>query len=102
MKIGSIVECVKTGPNISSKPLAVNKGDVLTIYGINHEFDQAWLRFDEVDKGLEFNAKHFREVEFPPAITEQIEECLTKELQEASDKRWPQRVGRMFRVARTS
>lgn len=89
MKIGSIVECVRAcfhkdyTPNVPVVGGRYSVRDIVTTSKGNQ-----YLRFNECVNpicplhGCEnaFFIEYFREIEFPPSIAEEIEECLTREL----------------------
>jgi hypothetical protein len=89
MKIGSLVICIDDRYESCYYPFGTPiKGVVYTVRDIID--GGIWLKEivnpihpDCIDnQEPNFWAKHFREIEFPTAITEQIQECLTRELVE--------------------
>lgn len=85
MKVGSIVECViviDVLKCLNCNPLTVPKvGDILTVNFIRSDPDGIFLGFDEIDQEDTYRWDHFREIQFPPDLQEQIEECLTREFE---------------------
>lgn len=94
MKVGSLVECVKT--IVSSTVSRFNckipvKGNIYTVRDVfTSNYNAPCIRLEEIvnplnpDTGREFGygVEYFRELQIPPSITAEIEECITRELQE--------------------
>lgn len=83
MKIGSIVYCINNNGLTDLIPPKLKTP--YTVRGIN-SIGGIWL--EEIinpisPSGIEWFYKgiRFREVQFPPSLESEIEECLTKELQ---------------------
>lgn len=93
MKIGSIVECVKQLPtawNQESMPIVGRKYTIREVY-VPMDRNEVYLRFEEIINPkmmyiegfyeVCFRNIFFREIEFPPALQEEINECLTREIE---------------------
>lgn len=96
MKVGSIVECVKSfgslsgyQDNVKRLPVLGEKYIVRRIF--NNSSDNAVLIcLEDIVAGhnpstgreLGFRIEYFREIEFPPSLESEIKESLTRELVE--------------------
>lgn len=91
MKIGSLVHCINNSGLGTEDCLAIRlqKNVPYTIRNIfkSKKSGDILVHLEEVknimsDYGVEvaYNIGRFREIEFPPSIAEEIEECLTREL----------------------
>lgn len=80
MKIGSTVECIKvpviSEPEAESLPFP-KKGEACTVAGFVHKYGGVYIELYEYE-GQGFKIENFREIEFPPSLMEEVEECLTQ------------------------
>lgn len=90
MKVGSIVECVDNVYTSLPKVVLPVKGKKYIIRNIfRGNFGGILVLLEELvnpinqDSGNEFgyDIKYFREIQLPDDLTEQIQECLTREFQ---------------------
>lgn len=81
MKVGSIVECIRSQFIINlGDPATANsapvKGQILTVAGFVEWRGDMYLQFDEMPPRNCYDARDFRELEFPPDLEKEIEELL--------------------------
>jgi hypothetical protein len=81
MRVGSIVECVSDNwftpdPKVDKYPNPV-KGTIYVVSDICFMRGKDVVQLAEMPEYAGYAAENFREVQFPPALTEQIEGALT-------------------------
>lgn len=87
MKIGSIVECVGRDEThlghktvVGAKYTVVDIGDPGQLYSWIEKGKYVCLEFHEIPTA-KFNAIFFREIEFPPSLSEQIKELISQPIE---------------------
>ena len=84
MRVGSIVEKYKhdlapVNESTCKDRLPIGAFGHVVSFEIDDETGEVWIELD-IDPGFIYWIDNFREIEFPPALIEQITEALTVEL----------------------
>ena len=82
MKIGSIVTRIRPPKTIEENCIGRRNpkvGEVFTVNYIQDIWGNLFIGFEECHPKSAFNAKLFREIEFPPSMEADIQEALVKE-----------------------
>lgn len=79
MKVGSLVECVDASPGRNTGEVFLVLGKIYTVTGF-HSYYEDEIFVDDQPKSCFMS--RFREIQFPPSLEAEIENCLTREFQE--------------------